>query len=164
MSRYMFITADFPLSERDFQRPEVIRIEIEGTLALLKTEETDPDFCVFRADEGLAEQVFTEKEFCYVLQYGKLSERCSAEIIQYIKENIRPGGEFELWNVWLGGDEDETSVEYWEVPVDELTTADIEEFDSCKPWNAEYINLEPWQEEYQEPYIERFTQYCMILK
>ena len=163
MSRYMFMAADFPLTERKYQRPQNITIMTEGGFLIAETDEQDTDFMVQRTSEGLFNQVLTEKEYGYELWFDKLSDKGKNELIEYIKENLCQGGEIEFWNAWLGGDEEETDVEYWEVPVDKLTADDIEEFENSGPF-FENISLEPWAGEYEELFIERFTQYCMIVK
>ena len=163
MSHYMFMAADFPLEERDYQRPQTIWIEAEGGFMVVKTDEPDPDFMVQKAHEDLIEQVLTEKEFGYELWFDKLSDRGRSELKDYIKGNIRPGGEIEMWSTWLGHDGDEIRVEYWEVPLDEFSEADIEEWDSCRPWLPEYIELKQCEGQ-PEQWIERLTQYCMIIK
>lgn len=163
MSQYMFIAADHPLEEREYQRPQSIIIETYDDNVIVKSSEDDPDFMVQEADEGLTGQVLTQKKYCFELCYDKLSLRGRCELAEYINSNFLPGDELELWSVWLGGDEDETSVEYWEVPADKLSEADIEEWDSCRPWIPEYIDLKSFEGQ-PEQYIERFTQYCMIIK
>ena len=163
MSHYMFIAADFPLPERDYQRPQSIIIETEGDKVIVKASEDDPDFMVQKAHESLIEQVLTEKEFGYELCYDKLSLRGMRELAEYIKANLPPASELELWSTWLGHDGDETRVEYWEVPLDKFSEADIEEWDSCRPWMPEYIELKSYEGQ-QEQWIERLTQYCMIIK
>ena len=159
----MFIAADHPLAERAYQRPQTIRIETDGDNVIVKTDEADPDFMVQAADEGLSGQVLTQKEYCFELCYDKLSLRGRCELAEYIKANLLPGSELELWSTWLGGDEEETVAEYWEVPADDFSEADIEEWDSCRPWMPEYIALKPCEDQ-PEQWIERYTQYCMIIK
>lgn len=159
----MFIAADHPLEEREYQRPQSIIIETYDDNVIVKSSEDDPDFMVQEADEGLTGHVLTQKKYCFELCYDKLSLRGRCELAEYINSNFLPGDELELWSVWLGGDEDETSVEYWEVPADKLSETDIEEWDSCRPWIPEYIDLKSFEGQ-PEQCIERFTQYCMIIK
>lgn len=163
MSHYMFMTADFPLKEREYQRPQSIIIETGGDNVIVKAGEDDPDFMVHEADEGLSGQVLSQKKYCFELCYDKLSLRGRCELAEYIKANLLQGDELELWNVWFGGDEDETSVEYWEVPADKFCETDIAEWDSCRPWMPEYIDLKSC-EGHPEQWIERYIQYCMIIK
>ena len=163
MSHYMFIAADHPLIIREYKRPQTFRIETCGDNVIVKADEADPDFMVRKADEGLCGQVLTRKEYCFELCYDKLSLRGRCELADYIKANLMPGSELELWSTWLGADQEETVAEYWKVSADVFSEADIEEWDSCRPWMPEYRDL-PACEDQPQQWIERYTQYCMIIK
>ena len=138
------MAANFPLKEKKFQ--------------------PDLDLWIFQADEGLASQMMTEKEFCFELQYGHMTDGCAQAVAQHIKEAAACGGEIEVWNVWLCADEDEPDVEYWEVAADQISAKDVVELHNCPSEVPQTIHISPAQYNNADPFYERFTQYCMIVR
>jgi len=111
MSRVMLIAADKPLPECDYQEERTVISRIQGEEFRISCMS---GFCVKEhAYYRLAVDVlgYEMKPFQYELDLGE-HETDLKNLVDYLKGNVTAGETVELWNLWVGDDQDDRPVHF----------------------------------------------------
>lgn len=104
MSRVLLLAADRPLPLCDRQRPRRSTVTVKGKPY---TVEYEGGFLVQEHVYyvGAVEALNLAMKPCrYELELEPCEEDLH-ELLRYLRENLSPGSEIELWNLWVGNDD-----------------------------------------------------------
>ena len=141
MSNCIFIAADIPFPEAAPSREYPLEINLDtGTFF---DGGADDNVFLLPFDEV---DLYCGKEYGVCLELPRFTAGRAGRIMAYIRAALTQTDSVEIWNVWLSG--------YWEfedrphicrqtLPMDELTTDDIEEILQAENWDHRDHNR-PW--------------------
>lgn len=149
MSRLTYIASDFPLEE--MENPHIKLLSVNQALEMgIKVHEfllepsydrDKPNVILWVDDDknfgeisirpfckgDILDDIYTEKKFYAHLEWEYTDYRAE-KLIKYIKSHLIDANELELWNIWLGEcfDESEPKVKRYYIPIEQLTSSDLE--------------------------------------
>ncbi len=133
MSICRFIASDMPLTEFSPSQDYLVKIDIEkGTI-----DDGGADDNYFLIS-FVNVRDYTNKNYGVYLEWDYTDGRAK-QIIEYIETALQKSDSIEFWLVWLTDCyefEDRPFIHRKTIPVSELTTEHIKEFNSAEIWNT----------------------------
>jgi hypothetical protein len=134
LSVWKMIASNYPLPEVKPEKEYPLEINLdEGTIF---DGDADDNFLLYPLLDDVGE--YTDMEYGTTLEWAYYTEGRAIKIIEIIKSVLQHTDCVELWNFWLGDLEEHEHpiIKVATIPLAELTSKDIQEWDIHKVWNV----------------------------